>query len=92
MARRTNGKPPSDTLTRLLAGQDEIKTELDVIRLGQEHLTTPLTRMTEGWTGMFRQLGLQIDLLATRIGDNQDLRARVDALEHRLATLEGRAG
>jgi hypothetical protein len=80
-------KPPSRTLKRILAGQNEIRAELEVV---QDHLMTTLTRLTETWTGMFRQLTLQLDLLTERITTREDtLGARVTMLEHRLTLLEG---
>jgi uncharacterized coiled-coil protein SlyX len=92
MARTTNGKrPPSATLTRLLEGQKDIQVELAVIRLAQDRLTETLRQMTETWTGMFRQLGLQLDLLALRVGERQEtLGAHVEALDRRLTALETR--
>jgi hypothetical protein len=83
-------KPPSRTLERILAGQNEIRAELEVVRVAQDHLITTLTRLTETWTGMFRQLALQLDLLTERITTREDtLGARVTMLEHRLTLLEG---
>src|SRR5215472_5510538 len=84
------GQTPSRTLQRILAGQNEIRTELEVIRVAQDHLATTLTRLSETWTGMFRQLGLQLDLLTERVTTRHDmLAARVVLLEHRLTLLEG---
>jgi len=83
-------KGPSKTLERILAGQNDIRAELEVVRVAQDHLVATLTRMTETWTGMFRQLGLQLDLLTERITTRHDtLAARVVVLEHRLTVLEG---
>lgn len=82
---------PSKTLQRILAGQDEIRAELEVVRVAQDHLVATLTRLTETWTGMFRQLGLQLDLLSERLGTRHDgLMARVDQIEARLGRLEQR--
>jgi hypothetical protein len=74
--RRIGHERSSDTLTLLLAGQQaitttltDIQTELAVIRPAQEHLGTMLLQMTETWTGMFRQLGLQLELLAEHVGN-----------------------
>ena len=83
-------KGPSKTLERILAGQNEIRAELEVIHLAQDHLATTLTRLSETWTGMFRQLGLQLDLLTERMTTRQEtLTARVTMLEQRLTLLEG---
>jgi len=82
---------PSKTLERILVGQNEIRTELEVVRVAQDHLLATLTRLTETWTGMFRQLGLQLDLLSERLGTRHDgLTARVEQLEARLERLEHR--
>jgi len=83
-------KGPSKTLERILAGQNDIRAELEVIHLAQDHLATTLTRLSETWTGMFRQLGLQLDLLAERITTRHDtLAARMMLVEQRLTLLEG---
>jgi len=85
-------KGPSTTLERILAGQHDIRAELEVVRVAQDHLVATLTRLTETWTGMFRQLGLQLDLLSERIGTQHDgLSARVERLEARLDRLEQRS-
>jgi len=85
------GQTPSRTLQRILAGQNDIRAELEVIHLAQDHLATTLTRLSETWTGMFRQVGLQLDLLAERIGkQHEGLSARVERLEARLDRLEQR--
>ena len=84
-------RPPSETLTRLLAEMADVRAELGVVRLGQEQLTRTLRQMAETWTGMFKQLGLQLDLLTDRVTTRQDaLDARVAAIEHRVAALEAR--
>jgi uncharacterized coiled-coil protein SlyX len=83
-------QPPSKTLQRILAGQNEIRAELEVVRVAQDHLVATLTRLTETWTAMFRQLGAQLDLLSERVGTRHEtLTARVALLEHRLTILEG---